>query len=164
VFWTARIWLALHVGAVAIAIAAGSWIPVLLFGALPTIYGGWLARYCDLTQHAGLEENVLDHRLNARTIYVNPVLGFLYWNMNYHVEHHMFPMVPYHALGRLHEKMKHDTPPAYASTFAAYREIIPAVLRQVKDPNHHIHRHLPATAKPYRPELHDLVLMPHQAA
>ena len=164
VFWTARIWLVLHVASAALAVWMASWIPVLLFGALPTIYGGWLARYCDLTQHAGLEENVLDHRLNARTIYVNPALGFLYWNMNYHVEHHMFPMVPYHALAKLHEMMKHDTPTAYPSTFAAYREIIPAVLRQVRDPNYHIERRLPPTAKPFRPELHDLALLSPQAA
>ena len=41
-----------------------------------------------------------------RTVYMNPVLRFLYWNMNYHIEHHMFPMVPYHALPKLHEEMK----------------------------------------------------------
>jgi Na+-transporting NADH:ubiquinone oxidoreductase subunit F len=41
---------------------------------------------------------VLDHRLNCRTVYMNPIHRFLYWNMNYHVEHHMFPLVPYHAL------------------------------------------------------------------
>ena len=33
-----------------------------------------------------------------RTVLMNPVSRFIYWNMNYHVEHHMFPMVPYHAL------------------------------------------------------------------
>ncbi len=62
------------------------------------LYGRWLAVLFGLSQHAGLAENVLDHRLNARTIHMNPVFRFLYWNMNYHVEHHMFPMVPYHAL------------------------------------------------------------------
>lgn len=49
------------------------------------------------TQHAGLAENVLDHRLNCRTVYINPVNNYLYWNMNHHVEHHMFLLVPYHA-------------------------------------------------------------------
>ena len=34
---------------------------------------------------------------------MNPISRFIYWNMNYHVEHHMFPMVPYHALPRLHD-------------------------------------------------------------
>ena len=75
-------------------------------GILPSIYGGWLYLVFGLTQHAGLAEDVLDHRLNSRTVYMNPVLRFLYWNMNYHVEHHMFPMVPYHALPKLHEEMK----------------------------------------------------------
>ena len=59
---------------------------------------------------------MLDHRLNSRTVYMNPVTRFLYWNMNYHVEHHMFPMVPYHALPALHEEIKDDLPaPARAS-------------------------------------------------
>ena len=63
---------------------------------------------------------------------MNPVFRFLYWNMNYHVEHHMFPMVPYHALPRLHEVIKADLPAPYPSCWAAYREIIPAFLRQVQ--------------------------------
>ena len=85
-------------------------------------------------QHLGLAEDVLDHRLNSRTIYMNPIFRFLYWNMNYHVEHHMFPLVPYHALPKLHEAIKADCPPPYPSSIAAYREIIPALARQLKDP------------------------------
>ena len=72
--------------------------------------------------------------------YMNPVLRFLYWNMNYHIEHHMFPMVPYHALPKLHEELKPWMPKPYASCFAAYREIIPAILRQVRDPGWHVER------------------------
>ncbi len=68
-----------------------------------------------LTQHAALAENVLDHRLNCRTIYMNPVHRFLYWNMNYHMEHHMFPLVPYHQLPRLHQIVKGDCPEPYPS-------------------------------------------------
>ena len=33
---------------------------------------------------------------------MNPINRFLYLNMNYHVEHHMFPLVPYHNLPKLH--------------------------------------------------------------
>ena len=51
-------------------------------------------------------ENVLDHRLNTRTVKMCVVNRFLYWNMNYHVEHHMFPMVPYYRLPELHEEIK----------------------------------------------------------
>ena len=101
-----------------------------------------------LTQHAGLAENVLDHRLNCRTVYMNPIFRFLYWNMNYHVEHHMFPLVPYHALPELHEKIKAQCPAPYPNTIAAYREIIPAILRQQKDPAFFVKRELPAGATP----------------
>jgi fatty acid desaturase len=69
--------------------------------------------------------------------------------MNYHIEHHMFPMVPYHQLPALHEEIKKDCPAPYPSIWAAYREIIPAVLRQLKDQRHFIKRELPPTAAPY---------------
>ena len=75
----------------------------------------------------GLAEDVLDHRLNSRTVYMNPVIRFIYWNMNYHVEHHMFPMVPYHALPGCTSEMKGDFPAALSRPGAAYREIIPAL-------------------------------------
>jgi fatty acid desaturase len=158
VFLVARIWLAIHLSVVVMSLALDSWLPMMLVGVLPTMYGGWFVVFMGLTQHAGLAENVLDHRLNSRTVYMNPVFRFLYWNMNYHVEHHMFPMVPYHALPKLHEIMKADTPVPYPSTWAAYKEIIPALIRQRRQPEWFIRRELPATAKPYRPEFHGEVL------
>ena len=45
-------------------------LPLMLFG-LPNFYGTWLMVMYGLTQHAGLAENVLDHRLNTRTVYMN---------------------------------------------------------------------------------------------
>lgn len=47
---------------------------------------------------------------SGRMVYMEPVLRFIYWNMNDHVEHHMFPMVPYHRLPELHAKMKSHCP------------------------------------------------------
>jgi fatty acid desaturase len=143
----ARIWLAIHLGVIALAIAIGSFLPILLIGPLPTMYGAWMHVMTGFTQHGGLAEDVLDHRLNSRTVYMNPLLRYLYWNMNYHIEHHMFPMVPYHALPALHEEMKPYCPPASPSVFAAYREIIPALIRQAKDPSYVIERKLPDGVK-----------------
>ncbi len=84
----------------ALSIYLGSILPLMLIG-LPRLYGAWHHVLTGLLQHGGLADNVTDHRLNSRTVYMNPVSRFIYWNMNYHVEHHMFPMVPYHALPRL---------------------------------------------------------------
>ena len=148
VYRTARIWLAILGAVVLIAIGTRSILPLMYVG-LPTLYGGWFVILVGLTQHAGLAEDVLDHRLNTRTVTMNPVFRFLYWNMNYHIEHHMFPTVPYHALPKLHAAMKHDTPPPYPNILAAYREIIPTLARQVKDPAYHVVRPLPVNARPY---------------
>lgn len=138
----ARICVTLYVLVIAAAILWQSWIPIFLF-VLPQFFGTWLMILHNTTQHAGLAENVLDHRLNCRTVYMNPISRFIYWNMNYHVEHHMFPLVPYHALPKLHAVIKPDCPPPYPSILSAWREILPAVLRQVKDPGYHVKRQLP---------------------
>ena len=148
VYRVARIWLAIHAAVIVFSIYIGSILPMLLVGPLPTMYGAWLHVVTGLTQHAGLAEDVLDHRLNSRTVHMNPVLRFLYWNMNYHIEHHMFPMVPYHALPALHEDMKPFCPPPYTSVLAAYREIIPALLRQMREPGWHVVRKLPEGVAP----------------
>jgi len=142
IFLRARIYVAIYAMVIALSVYLWSILPLMLIG-LPNIFGSWLMMIYGLTQHAGLAENVLDHRLNCRTVRMNPVHRYLYWNMNYHVEHHMFPLVPYHALPRLHAAVKHDMPEPYPSLFSAWREIVPAVLRQVKDPAHHVKRKLP---------------------
>ena len=91
----ARVWMAIYVWTIMACFgyrvdpAADADRPAALLRRLAHVMTG-------LTQHIGLAEDVLDHRLNCRTVYINPFSRFVYWNMNYHVEHHMFPMVPYH--------------------------------------------------------------------
>jgi fatty acid desaturase len=156
VYREARGWLAVYALVIVLAVVTRSLLPLMYIG-LPSLYGRWLATIFGITQHAGLAENVLDHRLNARSVRMNPVLRFLYWNMNFHVEHHMFPMVPYHALPALHAEIRDDLPEPCSSLWAAYREIVPTLWRQLHDPTHYIHRQLPAGASPFRPEMHDAV-------
>ncbi len=141
-FLRARIYLLIYLSVLGLAIYFRSLLPLMYIG-FPQLYGAWLQPIYGYTQHAGLAENVLDHRLNCRTLYMDPINRFLYWNMNYHVEHHMFPLVPYHNLPRLHELVKADMPKPYRNLFDAWREIIPAVLRQVKDPAYYVERKLP---------------------
>ena len=152
VFWEARLWLGVYAAMVAACIVAASPIPFLLVLG-PRFYGAALGQLFVLTQHSGLGEDVVDHRLNTRTVLMNPVFRFLYLNMNYHVEHHMFPLVPYHMLPALHEEVKHDLVPASPSLFAAYREIVPAIIRQLRDQTYYIHRELPPGARPYKTSL-----------
>jgi fatty acid desaturase len=149
----ARIWLAIYLATIAIAVYFHSLLPLMLVG-LPRLYGAWHHVLTGLLQHGGLADNVVDHRLNSRTVLMNPVSRFIYWNMNYHVEHHMFPMVPYHALPKLHALIKHDLPAPTSSILAGYREMIPAFMRQLRNEDYFIKRELPPTARPYREEFH----------
>ena len=147
VYLVGRIYIAILAAVIVACLATRSILPAMFVG-LPTLYGGFLALYFGLTQHAGLAEDVLDHRLNSRTVYMNPIFRFVYWNMNYHVEHHMFPMVPYHRLPELHAEMKSDCPPPYRSFWHAYSEIVPTLLRQLREPTYFVRRQLPPGAGP----------------
>ncbi len=158
----ARIHIAIYAATVILAAALGSWLPLMLIG-LPRLYGAWHMVMVGLLQHGGLADNVTDHRLNSRTVYMNPVSRFLYLNMNYHVEHHMFPMVPYHALPKLHDLIKHDLPAPNPSIWHAYREMAPVFLRQLRNEDYFLKRELPPTARPYREEFHTPASLPAAA-
>jgi fatty acid desaturase len=139
------VYLAIMVAAVVAAIALGNWLPIVLV-VTPRFYGGLMAQLFNITQHAGLKEDVLDHRQNCRTFYTNPVFRFLYMNMNYHVEHHMFPMIPFFRLPEMHEAMKSQCPPPYSSVVACWLELVPAVWKQRKNPGYFVPRPLPEGA------------------
>lgn len=143
----ARIYVLIYASVIGSAIYFSTWLPLFYIG-FPNLYGSWLMVIYGLTQHAGLAENVLDHRLNCRTVYMNFVNRYLYWNMNYHVEHHMFPLVPYHNLPRLHELVKDDMPTPYTGLADAYNEIIPTVIQQVNDPAYYVKRKIPTPTFP----------------
>ena len=153
----------IHVGVYALTVVLSlllrSWLPLMLVG-LPRMYGCWHMVMVGLLQHGGLADDVTDHRLNSRTVYMNRVSRFIYWNMNYHVEHHMFPMVPFHALPQLHELIKHDLPAPNTSILDAYREMVPAFLRQLRHEEYFLKRALPPTAKPYREAFHSTESLP----
>ncbi len=148
VYRTARVHLVIYAVTAGLAIGFRTWLPVVLIGG-PRLYGAFLFNLYAMMQHSGMGENVLDHRLNTRTVKMCRVNRFLYWNMNYHVEHHMFPMVPYYRLPELHEEIKQDCAPPYPSIWAAYKEIVPAVLRQLRDQEYYVRRELAPGAAPY---------------
>jgi fatty acid desaturase len=154
---TARISTAIYAATIGLALWMQSILPLMVIG-LPRLYGAWHHVMCGLLQHGGLADNVTDHRLNSRTVYMNPISRFIYWNMNYHVEHHMFPMVPYHALPKLHARIRHDLPAPNKSIAEGFREMLPAFLRQLKYEDYFIKRQLPPTAKPYREDFHATAL------
>jgi len=150
-FGWARFLLIGHALLIGVSFALYFWIgmnlwllPVLI--TLAPFYGGWLLFLCNNTQHVGLQDNVNDYRLCTRTFLVNPFVQFLYWHMNYHIEHHMYAAVPCYKLGRLHRAIAHDLPPTPVGLIATWQEIIPIVRKQQVDPTYQYVPPVPAVA------------------
>ncbi len=139
----ARILLAGHSLILILSIYFQLWmIPVLITFA--PFYGSWLFFLCNNTQHNGLQDNVSDFRLCCRTFTVNPVVQFLYWHMNYHIEHHMFAAVPCYKLGRLHDAIKHDLPHCPNGLIETWKEIAAIQRKQEEDPTYQYRVPLPS--------------------
>ncbi len=131
-----------HLVIIAVSLYFGLWIiPVII--TLAPFYGGWLQYLCNNTQHAGLIDNTSDFRLCVRTIHLNPFVQFLYWHMNYHIEHHMYAAVPCYNLGKLHAEIKSDLPHSPASLLEAWKEIIAILQKQKADPCYQFEAQLP---------------------
>ena len=118
-----------------------SLLPIFLF-LIPKFFAT-LNIVWGLTQHMGLKEDVKDHRKSTRSIRLNPILSFIYWKMEYHIEHHMFPMIPSYNLPKLHNVIKEELPKPQ-NLFEAYSEILPAVIKRSKDPNYFIEVKVPS--------------------
>jgi len=143
-FCAARGALVLHVAAIVLAVVLESRLPVLLFG-LPRLYNAVLIFLFVLPQHAGLAQDVPDHRRSTRTMALNPVFSFLYMHMENHIEHHLYPSVPFHALPRLHALVRDQLPKPYHGLRPAWKEIVPTLLRQRYSTSWFVRRPLPGT-------------------
>jgi len=141
----ARFVLVGHVALAAAFVATGHWFLIFIFN-LGTHYCGWLGFLCGAPQHYGLSPNVPDHRLSCRTFTCSRLVGFLYWNMQYHAEHHMFPAVPFFNLPRLRQAIAPDMPPAPHGLRATWREMLAIHRAQRTDPNYVFVPELPASA------------------
>jgi fatty acid desaturase len=89
----------------------GLWQLILLVD-LAAFIGNGLPNLLASAQHCGMKVDTLDYRENSRTVLLNPIISFFYWNMNYHVEHHMYPGVPCYHLPRLRKLLDADLGPA----------------------------------------------------
>ncbi len=119
------------------------WWQIPLLVTLAPFYGGGFQFLLNEAQHIGLSDRVSDYRLNTRTILLNPVLRFLYWQMNYHIEHHMYAAVPCYQLAELHRLIRADTPQPTRGLLGTWRQIIPILRRQQREPEYQFLPELP---------------------
>ncbi|MBW4511705.1 MAG: fatty acid desaturase [Scytonematopsis contorta HA4267-MV1] len=124
---TDKIWITIEVALLALLIISVILSPIsnefLLHGWLiPMLFINTMVNIRGMTQHT-LLENEWDLIKGTRTIISNPVTRFFMCNENYHLEHHLYPAVPWYNLPRLHKELKeelisHDAP--YVTSYLVF--------------------------------------------
>ena len=118
----ARVYLGLYALLVCGSLAVGSGLVFWLW-LLPLVVGHpFLSNYL-LCEHTGCEASS-DTWRNTRTTYTNVLVRFFAWNMPYHVEHHLYPAVPFHKLAELNAITAPHLTTAAPGYLAAVRGIV----------------------------------------
>ena len=118
----ARRMLAVYAALLVGSVATG-WTGLLWYWIVPLILGEPVMRIIRMTEHVG-RPTTPQMSENTRTNLVSAPWRFLGWNMNYHAEHHYVASVPFHALPRLHEKLKDHIYVERGGYVAAHRDIL----------------------------------------
>lgn len=142
--WWSRLLLFFHGSVVAVSILSGFWVIPLLITFFPFI-GNWGVFSVGFTQHCGLREHAPDFRKNTRSIKVNWLTEFIYWRMNWHIEHHMYAGVPCYNLRKLAREIADDMPEPRTMA-GAWREMRETWRCQQDDPSYEFDTPLPATS------------------
>jgi len=131
VHW-ARYLIAVHLSFAVFAMLIGYPILILIVSLHPFI-GNWLRYFVGAPMHCGLRSDVSDFRKCVRTITLDPISEFLYWHMNWHLEHHMFAAVPCYNLKKLYEAVAEDMPKP-RTLIGSWQEMLEVVKQQEADP------------------------------
>ena len=131
VHW-ARYLIAVHLSFALFAVLIGYPILILIVSLHPFI-GNWLRYFVGAPMHCGLRSDVSDFRKCVRTITLDPISEFLYWHMNWHLEHHMFAAVPCYNLKKLYEAVAEDMPKP-RTLISSWQEMLEVVKQQEADP------------------------------
>ncbi len=131
VHW-ARYLIAVHLSFAVFAVLIGYPILILIVSLHP-FTGNWLRYFVGAPMHCGLRSDVSDFRKCVRTITLDPISEFLYWHMNWHLEHHMFAAVPCYNLKKLYEAVAEDMPKP-RTLIGSWKEMLAVVKQQEVDP------------------------------
>jgi fatty acid desaturase len=87
-----------------------------------------LLRIRGIAEHAGYQPNP-DQSLNARTVLGWQTVVFAPHNVNYHIEHHVYPAVPFYNLPKLHALMMERGLVPAANIYSGYGQILRELIR-----------------------------------
>jgi fatty acid desaturase len=106
-----------------LAIVAAGWIflpaPVMVKAwLLPLLVGGQVANMRGIAEHGMTTPG--NELINARTVTTNPVFSFLMCNINYHLDHHLYPGIPWYKVPRVNAILEEEYAKAGSSVYRSY--------------------------------------------
>lgn len=129
VVWGSRAFLLGYASVAAIAVVTHSWFIVVAFPGA-RLAGGWIVNLFINSQHMCMAESIPDHRYCTRSLACSLPTRVLYWNMNFHIEHHLYPGVPFHSLPSVNAAIHQQLPRPLRGAWAANREILEVITQQ----------------------------------
>lgn len=77
-----------------------------IFYGIPMLIYLAITFFITTAEHSGCEATT-NKTLNVRSVKSNPIFRFLFWNFNYHAEHHIYPSIPAPNLIKVHKLIGH---------------------------------------------------------
>ncbi len=98
-------------------------VDALIYWVLPVLAGQPFLRLFLLAEHTGCALSP-EMYANTRTTYTNAAVRLFTWQMPFHVEHHAFPAVPFHALHEVNALVRGRIEVSAPGYFALHRALI----------------------------------------
>jgi len=124
----ARILILGYAGIAGLVVAGYMW--PLMYIIIPRLVGWPVMLLFTMVQHAEMAENDPSILNSTRSFRTNWLGRFLYMNMNYHVEHHLYPQMPWYALPKLNALIHDQLPEPDPGFWKTNWEVFLVVLRR----------------------------------
>jgi len=96
---------------------------------MPLLVAGQIANLRGIAEHGMTTGG--SEMTDTRTVATNPVLSFLMCNINYHIEHHLYPGVPWYNLPKIHALLQDEYKVAGSSVYTSYAAFLGDVVRAI---------------------------------
>lgn len=123
-----RCWIVWEIGmtaalATVVILSPVPWMLLLHGWLIPMLFINTLVNIRGMSQHTWLTP-ASDPVLGTRSILTNPVTRFFMCNENYHLEHHLYPGVPWYNLPRVHQELRHELTQRGAPFIRSYASFV----------------------------------------
>jgi len=103
---------------------------VLIHWILPSVLGAPIIAFLQMHEHADCalssngDSSVVNVASLARSTQTSALIQLVTWNMSHHAEHHLYTMIPFHALPRAHALLRPFLPNVGDGHLTVHRQVL----------------------------------------